>query len=172
MADPTQAADLAAHALGVPTMAPALVRICHRESVGPVWTRPGQCTALGVHSLDSGHSLSVHTRAVEAGLLREGCQPYAGGGWATRGPWGLMAAYHVHLLGPCAPKWLLDLPLPAAIAAGRKLKAHCKLPPPGARTSTGKRRKAKHPATIRWAAGQEGEDGCAWWRALREGRTL
>jgi len=127
---PHGAAHLAAHLVGEPAMASELVRICHRESVGPARRLPGTCKALRVHRGDAGHSRRVWERAASRGLIRPWCQPYRPGQWSTRGSWGLMAAYNLRWLGiPCLPPEALDSPLLGAIAAANKLKAHCEKPP-------------------------------------------
>jgi hypothetical protein len=143
---PSASAHTAAAAVGEPGMEVELLRICKRETVGP---GRGECRAVSVHAIDSGHSRGVHTRAVAVGWLSPGCQPYGGGGWSTRGPWGLMAAYNLKWVGvPCLPPWVLDVPLVSATAAARKLKAHCETP-----------KNKRHPATTRW--------GRCDWRAPR-----
>ena len=84
----------------------------------------------------------------------------------------MMAAYNVHRLGPCVPKWALDVPLFGAIAAARLLRDHCARPPTGSRTKSGKLRRSKHPATTRWATKGLELDGCAWYREKRALRDL
>jgi len=143
-APPELAAHIAVRAQGLPTAAAVeLVRVCHRESRGP---GVGACGSVGVHKLDAGHSRKVWGNAARVGWIDPACQPYGPGGWSTRGAFGLMAAYHVRLLWPCAPAWVLDVPMLSAWVAASKLKTLCETPP-------GRR----HPASVRWGR-------CKWRR--------
>jgi hypothetical protein len=135
---PETAARIAAEAHD-PRMLPELIRICHRESVGP---GAGECRALGVHSLDASWGRHVYRRAAAVGWVAPSCQPLEDPAeWSTRGAWGLMAAYHARMLPACSPPWLLDYPLIAADVAARKLKRHCATPPA-----------RRLPANERWGA--------------------
>jgi hypothetical protein len=130
--DPVASAHTAAQMVGEPGMEVELLRICHRES---------RCKRVGVHAVDEWASPRVYERAVAAGWVSPGCQPYRPRAWSSRGPWGLMAAYNLKWAGvPCLQPWVLDFPLVSAVIAARKLKAHCE-------TSE----KRRHPAIKRWA---------------------
>ena len=114
------------------TVADRLVRVCWRESrcVPP----DGHLTAaeaaarshrVGVHVRDAASSRRVWRKMVRRGELDPACQPYEPGMWATRGPWGLMAALHARYLPECyAPHWL-DVPLVSAAVAARKYLERC-----------------------------------------------
>lgn len=105
---PEPSAWIAAALVGRPDLAPAAVEICRRES---------GCTAIGIHAGDRGRSGEVWAMAVRAGRVDPRCQDMRDG-WSTRGSWGVMAGFFLHRLGiPCAPPWLIDVPiLGAAIA--------------------------------------------------------
>ena len=115
--DPEVATRVAAHAWA-PGLVDELVGICRRES---------RCRRkVSEHARDSHHGRKVYARAVERGWLRPFCQA-PGEGWSTRGSHGLMAGYHVRLLGvPCLPASAMDVPLLSAIAAARKAQRLCR----------------------------------------------
>jgi hypothetical protein len=109
--DPRAASHAAAALVGEPELGSVLERICDRES---------DCEAVSVHRLDSRWSSWAWRTAVGSGRLDPTCQPLHAG-WSTRGAWGTMAAFTVvHLGVPCAPAWLVDVPLLGAIAAARR----------------------------------------------------
>lgn len=116
--DPAPAARVVAAVRGIPEAAPALIEICWRES---------RCRRVGLHPLDGWISRVAYPRAVRAGRLRPGCQPPDPVAWASRGAWGLVAAYHVDHLGvPCLPPWILDVPAVSAWIAAGKLRRICR----------------------------------------------
>jgi len=128
---PVPSAHLASRVVGEPGMEVELLRICRRES---------RCQRVGIHAVDAWASPRVYTRAVEAGWVSPGCQPYQPGEWSSRGAWGLMAAYNLKWAGvQCLPPLALDVPLVSAVIAARKLKAHCETP-----------ERRRHPAITRW----------------------
>lgn len=114
--DPRAAAYVAATVLGRPDIAPALVRVCRRESL---------CRPIGVHPGDAGRSLASWRSQVGLGHLDPRCQPYARGQWSTRGPWGLNAADHWQYLPRCYAPAVLDVPLVSAFVAARKYLRRC-----------------------------------------------
>ena len=115
-------------------MAVELLRICHRESVGP---GSGECRPVGVHAIDVWASPTAYQKAVDVGWLDPECQPYVPGEWSSRGSWGLLAAFQLKWVGvKCAQPWWLDIPLVSAWAAARKLRAHCETPPGSRDAST------------------------------------
>lgn len=86
--------------------------------------------AVGVHT---GHASRkpgrvFWDRAVAAGWLRPDlCDEHMRGpddaaGWGPRGAHGNVAAYAVHVLGPCVAASALDIPLVSAVATIRRLK--------------------------------------------------
>lgn len=108
---PVPSAHLAAWLHGRPDIAPALVRVCWRES---------RCTAIGVHAVDA-HRDGWHGQ-VRLGHLRPWCQPWEPRAWTTRGAFGLSAASHWDYLPACYPPEVLDVPLVSAwVAAGKYL---------------------------------------------------
>lgn len=109
--DPRVASHVAALVVGEPALGPALERVCDRES---------DCTAVGVHAIDARWSSWAWQTAIGSGRIDPTCQPYHGG-WSTRGAWGAMAAFTVAHAWPCAPAWVLDIPLVGAIAAARRM---------------------------------------------------
>jgi hypothetical protein len=109
--DPRVAAYVGAALAGHPEFGAQLEAIGQRES---------RLKRLGVHAGDAGASRAVWTDAVRAGLVDPRCQPYEPGEWSTRGSFGTMAGYTLHHLGRCLPPWVLDLPLPAAVASTRR----------------------------------------------------
>ncbi len=129
--DPSQSAAIAANALKAPSVAPALVKICHRES---------RCRPVKIHSIDRAHSERVYRKAVKVGWLDPKCQPPKKGAYSTRGSFGLMFAYHAHFIAPCIPPEYFDVPIISAFAAAMKLIEHCD------RSISN-----RHSATSRWA---------------------
>lgn len=86
--------------------------------------------AVGVHT---GHASRKPGRvfwdaAVAAGWLRPDlCDEHMRGpddaaGWGPRGVHGNVAAYSVHVLGPCVAATALDIPLVSAVATIRRLR--------------------------------------------------
>lgn len=109
--DPRLASHVAAALVGEPEIGGALERVCDRES---------DCTVVGVHRIDARWSSWAWQTAIGSGRIDPTCQPYHAG-WSTRGAWGTMAAFTVAHTGiPCAPAWVLDIPLVGAIAAARR----------------------------------------------------
>lgn len=110
---PYQAARAAEARHGIPRG--TLVAIVARESRG---------YPVAIHDRDAWR------RAVAVGWLDpERCEHHRDrpGHWSTRGPAGLMAAYHVRYLDrPCAPPEVLDDPRVAAEVAARKWLAVCR----------------------------------------------
>lgn len=83
----------------------------------------------GLHAIDAEAGLPAFAGAVRRGKLDRAC-PFVADTtdprqWSTRGAHGLMAAYHVQLLGDCVPPQALDVPLFSALAAGRKARRVC-----------------------------------------------
>lgn len=113
---PETAAVLAAVLVGEPGIADDLIAICRRES---------RCLALGVHEVDANLSAREYWGQVRLGHLDRGCQPYGGGGWATRGAWGLSAGAHWAYLPACYRPELLDVPLVSAVVAARRYVRRC-----------------------------------------------
>ena len=113
---PKPAAWIAALAVGRPDITPALVAVCRRES---------RCKPLGEHAIDAHMSRTSWGGQVQLGHLDPVCQPYGGGGWATRGAWGLSAASHWRYLPDCYTPEALDIPLVSAFVAARKYLRHC-----------------------------------------------
>lgn len=129
--NPRQSAELAAVALRAPSIAPALSKICWRES---------RCNPISVHSIDVRLSDGAYRAAIGVGWLDAACQPPKIGAYSTRGAFGLMAAFNVRHVDECMPPEYLDVPLISALTAGMKLIEHCS-----------KRKSKRHPATSRWA---------------------
>lgn len=128
---PYQASHVAAYAVGDPSLADDLVRICRRES---------RCEAIGIHARDARFGRRAWKKAVSKGLLDPAtCEHHRRGEpsrWATRGAWGTMAAYTLPYLGGCLPPEILDVPIVGAMAAALRLKAA---------------KKTRVPALSRWA---------------------
>lgn len=113
--DPRAAAYVAALLVGEPDLGPRLEAICERES---------KCTIIGAHPDDAGQSRAVWTAAARTGKLDPRCQPHRARAWSTRGSFGTMAAYTVvHLPGTCWQPEALDIPILAAFASARRMKA-------------------------------------------------
>lgn len=113
-----------------------LLRYCRSES--------GGCRRVGMHArarpdVRRRPGLAAWAKAVRAGYLRpgdppDGCPHHAQSDdperWGVRGPLGLVAAYHLRLLAPCAAPEALDVPLLAAVVAARHLRALRRMVPP------------------------------------------
>jgi len=101
---------------GLPRGAAAeLSRICVRES---------RCRPIGPHRIDARHAERQLRAGIRRGLVDlEGCPglPSRPSAWGTRGPFGLVAAYHAHLLGRCAHPSGLDSLEGGARAAAAKI---------------------------------------------------
>jgi hypothetical protein len=130
--EPVEAARVATHLVGAPQLAPALEKICHRES---------RCQRLGPHRRDARHSEEVFRKAARAGWVDPACQPPEQE-WSTRGAFGLMAGYNVRFIGVCVQPAALDVPFLSAWAAAEKMVAYCATP-----------LAERHAATTRWAGG-------------------
>lgn len=119
--DPVEAAEVAARLVGRPDIAPALVRVCEREtSDGTV------CRRVGVHQRDAWVSASSWGGQVQLGHLDPRCQPRGEGRrWATRGVAGLNAAAHWPYLPPCYQPEMLDVPIVSMLVAARKYLRRC-----------------------------------------------
>lgn len=114
---PRPAAWLAALVHGRPDIAPALVRVCERES---------RCQRIGVHARDAHLSRVSWGGQVQLGHLDAECQPYGQGRrWATRGAFGLNAADHWQRLPPCYWPEVLDVPLVSALVSAGKYLDRC-----------------------------------------------
>jgi len=117
---PEPAAHVAAWWVGRPDIAPALIRICGRES---------RCTRIGVHARDTDVDPSDGWRGqVRLGHIDPRCQPYRPDTWSTRGAWGLWAAAHWRYLPPCYQPEILDVPLVSALVAAKKYLRTCEGP--------------------------------------------
>ncbi len=101
-----------------------LVGLCVSES---------RCSRVGVHSaaapgVKRKSGLGAWGRAMRAGYLHpsEECPHHQQSDdperWGVRGPMGLVAAYHLHRLAPCAAPEALDVPLLAAVVAARHVR--------------------------------------------------
>lgn len=121
--DPRDAVTLAARLERVDEA--TLMRLCVIES--------GGCRRVGIHSRARPNvarrpGLGAWVRAVRAGIVRpsEECPHHQQSDdperWGVRGPMGLVAAYHLHRLAPCAAPEALDVPLLAAIVAARHVR--------------------------------------------------
>ena len=99
-----------------------LMRLCVQES--------GGCRRVGIHSRARPNvvrrpGLGAWVKAMRAGIVRpsEECPHHQQSDdperWGVRGPFGLVAAYHLHRLAPCAAPEALDVPLLAAVVAAR-----------------------------------------------------
>lgn len=139
---PTEAAHVAAVAVGAPEMERELLRICRRES---------RCLGrVKVHEIDAWASHRVYKKAAKRGWVDPKCQAYVPKGWSTRGAFGLMAAYNLHKLGiPCLPPEAMDVPIVSALIAAKKLEVECS-----------KRPEKRAPPTMRWGS-------CKWKKARR-----
>lgn len=112
-----------------------LERISYRESIGGRGPRETEADAwrrsagVGIHVRDAAASRRVWRKMVRRGELEPSCQPYVDGAWATRGPWGLMAALHARWMPACfEPHWF-DIPLVSALVAARKYLEQCEPAP-------------------------------------------
>lgn len=120
MASPNEAIELAAHYEKAPELIPELRMIAKRES---------SMQFVSVHDGDSWASRRAWNKAMKKGWLSPLCPFHERsiGGWATRGSFGLFAAYHLRYLGSyCLPPHLLDSPFVSAVIAIRKMKHICK----------------------------------------------
>lgn len=122
LSSPRAAAWAVSFMFGDPSMAPALVAICERES---------GCRAIGVHEVDAVRSRLGWNGQVALGHLDPRCQPYVDGQWATHGAWGMSAASSWPYLPRCYQPWILDWVFPAAIAAALRYQDKCKRRPDG-----------------------------------------
>ena len=115
---PVPASYVGATLAGQPELGHELERISWREA---------RARWVSIHVRDAWASERVHKRALARNILSQSC-PWHGsehGGWSTRGPHGLMAGYSLRYLWPCAPAWIIDVPLFSAIAAARRAQAQC-----------------------------------------------
>lgn len=112
---PAQAAQTAAEMVGRPDIAPALIRVCYRES---------RCKRLGIHARDAKYSTPGYWGQVSLGHINRACQPWALG-WATRGAFGLSASAHWEYLPACYDPATLDLPIVSAMVAAKKYLRRC-----------------------------------------------
>ena len=99
-----------------------LMHLCVIES--------GGCRRVGIHARARPNvarrpGLGAWVKALRAGIVRpsEDCPHHQQSDdperWGVRGPFGLVAAYHLHRLAPCAAPEALDVPLLAAVVAAR-----------------------------------------------------
>lgn len=115
--DPVTASHVGAWTLGRPDIAPALVRICYRES---------RCQPIGLHAVDANRDPTDGWGGqVQLGHLRRWCQPYRPDTWSTRGAWGMSAASAWPYFPPCYQPGWLDIPVVGAIAAARRYLDRC-----------------------------------------------
>lgn len=112
---PVPASWVAAALLGRPDIAPALARVCRRES---------RCTAIGIHERDAWSSSQQWHGQLRLGHLDDRCQSRAQG-WATRGAFGLSAASMWPFLPRCYDPAILDLPIVSALVAGQLYLDRC-----------------------------------------------
>lgn len=128
---PEPSAWIAATLVGDVAIAPALVKICKREtSDGKV------CIRKGIHERDAWISantwygqtaLGSRSRALGRDThLDRRCQPKGKGDqWATRGSWGLNAGSHWEYMPRCyKPEWF-DAPIVSAYVAAQKYLRRC-----------------------------------------------
>lgn len=114
---PTPSAWVAALILGRPEIAPALVRVCERES---------RCERVGIHERDAWLSHRSWGGQVQLGHLDARCQPRGPGRrWATRGAWGMNAADAWPYMPACYEPESLDVPIVGTFAAGGFYLARC-----------------------------------------------
>lgn len=128
--DPREAVTIAARLENADEA--TLARLCAIES--------GGCRRVGIHSQARPNvarrpGLGAWTKAVRAGTLRpsEECPHHQQSDdperWGVRGPFGLVAAYHLHRLAPCAAPEALDVPFLAAVVAARHLRQLARMVP-------------------------------------------
>lgn len=108
---------------GPRTVLEGLERICQRESLCK--SHPAISARVGIHVRDAASSRWVWLKMVKRGALDPECQPYEDGMWATRGPWGLMAALHARWMPDCYQPEEFDVPLVSAGVAVRKYLDQC-----------------------------------------------
>lgn len=118
LTDPIGSSALAAALVGEPSLAPELVAICRRES---------HCRPIGAHAIDRWAGPLMHRKAMRVGWLDAECPFHHGAPerYATRGAFGLSAAYSLRFIGACMPPEALDVPLISAIAAARRAQYQC-----------------------------------------------
>jgi hypothetical protein len=104
-------------------VAEQLERLCQRES--RCSSAPAVSHEVGIHVRDAASSRRVWRKMVGRGALDPSCQPYVDGAWATRGPWGLMAALHARWMPRCYQAHWFDIPLVSALVAARKYMSQC-----------------------------------------------
>jgi hypothetical protein len=109
------------------TIVEGLERICQRESLCK--THPVKSATVGIHVRDAASSRRAWTKMVRRGALDPSCQPYEDGAWATRGPWGLMAALHARWMPPCYQAAEFDSALVSARVAVGKYLEQCEPQP-------------------------------------------
>lgn len=99
--------------VGAPWAARELVRVCDRES---------RHSRIGEHRGPNMSGRRFYARAVAVGWLKP-CQETDDlaerDAWGVRGPYGLVAAYHVRHLAGCARAEAVDVPIVAATLAAR-----------------------------------------------------
>ena len=130
--DPREAVELAAR---VELADRATLRaLCVSES--------GGCRRVGMHAkarpdIARRPGLGAWVKAMRAGYLHpsEECPHHQQSEdperWGVRGPFGLVAAYHLRLLAACAAPEALDVPFLAAVVAARHLAQLRRMVPPG-----------------------------------------
>jgi len=99
--------------VGASWAAGELVRVCDRES---------RHRAIGEHRGPNMSGRRFYRRTVAVGWLgpcQETDDPEERDAWGVRGPYGLVAAYHVRHLGECAEASAVDIPIVAATLAAR-----------------------------------------------------
>lgn len=97
----------AARQAGIPWAAEELHRVALAESKN---------TRQGRHEGPNRRGRDFFDRAVAVGWL-EICQQHDPDAWGVRGTYGLVAAYHVRHLGPCAEARAVDVPIVGAYLA-------------------------------------------------------
>lgn len=113
---PTQSIKLLAHD---EKEAKALYRICRRES---------RCRPIGPHEVDSHLSRRARIAGLRADWLRPWCPYHVSAQYnvSTRGPFGMMYAYHVrHLPISCVSPEVYDLPIVNTWIAAKKYRHTC-----------------------------------------------
>jgi len=95
--------------VGAPWAAEELHRVSFHES---------RHSRIGLHGGLNRGGADFYRRAVRVGWLAP-CQQHDPETWGVRGPYGLVAAYHVRHLGECAEASAVDIPIVAATLAAR-----------------------------------------------------
>lgn len=93
----------------------------HQAELGRICRRESWCREMGPHAVDAHLGARQWRRAVRVGRLTPSSCPHhelERGGWGTRGPMGLVAAYH---LEGCRPASVLDTFAGGIDAAARKV---------------------------------------------------